>query len=383
MLRNSLLFGLIFLSGWRMNAQPVPAVGSFKSIDIANWNLNWFGKTQAGFGPSDDSLQIALVEDVLTRARIDLWIFSELVDTAAMLNIASKMGHHQLVISKHNQEQKNAVLFDTLLFRKGPMKMLAYNNYDSFSTGRFPLQVALIPKKAPLSDTLFVIALHLKANTGNDSQKMQAYLNRKLSSDWLAAYLKHQPVNKRILIAGDWNDDLDFSIYNNLPTPLVSCKKLDPGYVFLTRMLTDKHQSSTTGFDNPIDHQLASSALFSYSIADSTFVWKIDRYISKYAQNCSDHYPVVSRFSNHLNTIETEQQSDWNIYPNPADCRLNFSAENLLSIELWNYSGQPIFLDWRKGQDNLDIADLPEGVYCLRFGLENSVIFKTLIIRHD
>lgn len=366
-----------------MIAQNIPAIGRNSSIDIGNWNVSWLGKTEPGYGPSNDSLQQALVGRVLNNAQLDVWILSEVVDSNILKSILAQNKRYVSLFSDYSAEQKNAILVDTSLFRIGPYKTLAKNNYSAFSTGRFPLEVALIPKLAPVQDTLFIIALHLKANTGNDSQKLQAYESRRKSCEWLSAYLKNKQSSKRILVAGDWNDDLDFSIYNELPSSLTECKKLAPNYQFLTQILTDKQISTTTGFDNPIDHQLASFALAGYCFKDSTFVWQLNSIIPNYSKNCSDHLPVISRFSNHLNNLYSISKANIYMYPLPANKLLYIEADVPFEIELLDCSGKRCLVYWDPENKSLQTNHLNNGIYTIILKFEFTWVYRKIVVRND
>lgn len=382
-LNRLLITILIIVACLNLTAQTVSSIGSDKNIDIANWNVNWLGKTESGYGPANDTLQQSLVLDVLQKAEIDIWILSEVSDTNVFKSMMTKLGRYRYVISSHNQIQKNAVIYDSSLFRAGPTYLLAENNFNSFSTGRFPLMVTLIPKKADVGDTLFIIALHLKANTGNDSMKLQAYESRRKSCEWLANFLKTKSNSKRILIAGDWNDDLDVSIYNQLPSSLIECKKLNPDFTFLTQILTDNNISTTLGFDNPIDHQLASNALLHYYISDSTFVWHIENSIADFSKNCSDHLPVISRFSIHLNPVNSVPETTFHIYPNPASSQVYLQYNLPCKIQLIDMKGNVINIKWIEANKMIDLSELTDGIYTLLINFENGYAVRSIVVQHE
>ena len=99
---------------------------------------------------------------------------------------------------------------------------------------------------------------------------------------------------RRVLVLGDWNDDLDTSIASGNPTPFQNFLDDAADYTFLTRPFTDSNQGTTSGFTNAIDHQLASNELVSDYVAGSTSIVKPG--ITGYGTNTSDHYPITSRF---------------------------------------------------------------------------------------
>ena len=52
-------------------AQNVPSVGTDSTLDVATWNIEWFG--DAGSGPSDETTQFNNVKTVITNSEIDVW----------------------------------------------------------------------------------------------------------------------------------------------------------------------------------------------------------------------------------------------------------------------------------------------------------------------
>lgn len=379
-----IILTLVALSSLSLGGQSIPAIGDSTSLDICNWNLEWFGKTQSGYGPSNDALQQKLVTSVLQQADIDIWAFCEVSEPKAFDSMMQKLPWYEDVVANYFPEQKTAVVFRKILFAMAGYKLLGTSNKDSFSTGRFPLEVALIPKISMGIDTIFVIVLHLKANTGTDSEKLQAYNSRKRSSEWLKMYLSKRHVNNHCIVLGDWNDDLDASIYNSLPSPYINMLQTGFPFNFLTKKFTDNSTGTTTAYSDPIDHQLVSSKLMSWYMHDSTVVWKLDKYISNYATTCSDHYPVYSKFAFHSTQINAPHRSSkLNIVPQPAGNTLQINGlARPGALEVCDLSGRlqlfiPVYIN-----ESVDISSLDNGVYLLRLsGTGYSQTLK-LIIQH-
>ncbi len=350
------------------HAQNIPQVGQTYTLEIANWNLEWFGKTTPGFGPSDDVKQQALVLKTIQSADIDIWALCEVSEKKAFDSMMLKLPKYQSVLANYLPEQKTALLFSKNLFTFLDSKLLGTENKDSFSTLRFPLEVRLLPKNNIGIDTLRIIVLHLKANTGTDSAKMVAYNSRKRSADWLKMYLNSLPKNNFSMVVGDWNDDLDFSIFNNLPSPFVKLQSAGFNYQFLTKKFTDNGKGTTTGYPDPIDHQLASSSLALKHKTDSSFVWQIEQFISNYASTCSDHYPVYSIFNTYglgvNNEINIKQVS---LFPNPATKTISLGNVGLnQEIIIYNSLGQIVFERCGLEKNEIDISQWEKGLYFVR-----------------
>ena len=63
----------------------VPAQGTASTLDVASWNIEWFGST--GSGPTDEALQLANARDIISGADMDVWGVAEIVDQAHWNNL--------------------------------------------------------------------------------------------------------------------------------------------------------------------------------------------------------------------------------------------------------------------------------------------------------
>ncbi len=351
---------IFFLS--HTKAQKVPAIGRANELEIGNWNIEWFGKTTPGFGPANDSMQQRLVKTVLQASDIDIWVLCEVSDTGAYGRLMRQMPEYSGVLANYFSEQKTAVLYRNALFNCISSQLLGLNNRDSFSTGRYPLKATLTGKNSYPFDTIDVIAVHLKANTGSDSLKNVAYNSRKRSAEWLKAYTYSQSDLRKYIIAGDWNDDLDVSIYNQLPSSLLALKNASNGGQFITQRLSTYHIATTASYPDAIDHQFVSGRLYGYHTKDSAFAWRIDEYISNYASTCSDHFPVISRYKSRNNHLTNHPLKSYNIYPVPATSELWIESEEIIqSVNLIDLSGRIIPLTFTG--ESWSLIDIKSGIY--------------------
>lgn len=361
-------------------AQNIPSIGRPFELEIGNWNLEWFGKTESGYGPSNDSLQQAEISKVLSASHIDIWILTEIADTNALNSYLENTDIYGHFHSDYFSEQKTSILFNKQAFRLIGGKLLGTENKDSFSSGRFPLELTLLSLSALFPDTIYLISLHLKSNIGNESQKMSAYNSRKRSSEWLHDYLKNTHINHHCVVAGDWNDDIDLSIYNNLPTPFSKLLSNNFPFTFISKKLSEKKISSTTSYPETIDHFLSSNILAKHCNLDSVFVWRLDNLIAQYSEICSDHYPVISRFdfnSTHTSRMDIPKLT---IYPNPSTGKIqivNFSETAIISI--LDINGRIINFDIPVVGETIDISHLEPGSYILRI-CENGECTDNLIL---
>ncbi len=360
--RIIVIFCLSAISLSHLCSQTVPGIGRSNELEIGNWNIEWFGKTTPGFGPANDSMQQRLVKNILNASDVDVWILCEVADTGAFGRLMRQMPQYSASLASYFAEQKTAILYKKSDFKGIQAQLLGTKNKDSFSTGRYPLKLTLVSLKPSPFDSLDIIALHLKANTGNDSLKNLAYQSRKRSAEWLKAYTYTQTDPRKYIIAGDWNDDIDVSIYNQLPTSLNPIKLESNGGYFITQRLSVYRIPTTASYPDAIDHQFVSNRLYNYYAKDSVFVWRIDQYISNYASTCSDHFPVISRYNQRYSNLSKVKSFKGKIYPNPSDKYITIeTSEDIKTVNLIDLSGKIIELHLT---DNYcDISHLKKGLY--------------------
>lgn len=284
---------VVFFSALKLNAQ-IPVIGDTNTIEIGNWNLEWFGNT--GYGPTDEPLQQNNVYDVIKTTDIDFWGLCEVSDSTAWKNLLSKLSGYSGVIATWSQTQKTALLYRNKYFKLLYSKSVLSNYYKEFASGRLPLEAAFETNFKNKKDTLIAFVLHMKANVGSDSQKNEAYQLRKGAELALKDYIDSKYSGKAYIILGDWNDDLDESIYNNLTTPYTAMLNDSNHYFFTTLRLTLSGKTSMASYNNVIDHQAISARMKYYYVQNSSAVIYMNNYISNYSTTTSDHYPVYSKY---------------------------------------------------------------------------------------
>jgi endonuclease/exonuclease/phosphatase family metal-dependent hydrolase len=272
--------------------------GTGAELRVANWNVEWFGDTENG--PSDEALQQQNVRDVMLAVDADVWALQEVVSTTAFAALEAQLpGYDGLVSSDdarvpdgsyryREYEQKVALLYRTDRVQVLGAQLILTSEDYAFA-GRPPLRVDLRLSNGTL---LTVITLHLKAQIGSAQED---YDRRKASAVALKSYLDATLPTQRVLVLGDWNDDLDTSILAGNPTPFRDLLDDAADYTYLTAPFSEyPNQGTTVSYSNAIDHQLATNELQADYVAGSVTI--VRPAITDYGRNTSDHYPVTSRF---------------------------------------------------------------------------------------
>ncbi len=278
----------------------VPAKGTATTLDVAGWNLEWFGDPSRG--PSNDTLQRQNAYDVLSGADIDLWGLQEIVSAAQFNTMKSQLAGYAGFLSNDpivtggsssytSSEQKLGFLYKTSVASVQSARVIL-TAYDYDFAGRPPLEVKLSVTLNGQADNVVVIVLHMKAIS--DSSSHQRRLN---ASNALKSYLDTTYPTQKVFVVGDFNDDLDTSITSGKPTPYANFLADAADYQFPTKVLTDAGISSTASGGATLDHHLVTNELALSLVPGSTEVYRVDNYIPSYASTTSDHFPIVSRYT--------------------------------------------------------------------------------------
>src|SRR5687767_5109456 len=119
-----------------MASAQIPVIGNDSSIEIANWNIEWFGNTSNG--PSNEKLQQQNAANIIQTTDMDLWGLGEISDAAAWDTLLKRLPDYGGIISTWEQTQKTAVLYKKSIFRALYSRhILAVYNLE-FASGRLP-----------------------------------------------------------------------------------------------------------------------------------------------------------------------------------------------------------------------------------------------------
>jgi len=281
----------------------IPALGEAGTLDIASWNLEWFGARN--FGPTDEVMQLRNVQNVIAGTDFDIWGLVEVVDgeqwqslvdqlpgyTGLLANDLSVIDGAAYYSDFDNTEQKVAILYkNSLASVRDARVILTDSDYDF--AGRAPLQVTLRVTLNGATDDIVVIVMHPKCCA--DTTSWQRRVNASIA---LKSYLDATFPTQKVWVIGDFNDDVDTSISPGQPSPYANFIDDSAHYKIPTQALSLAGIGSTVRYFDTIDHHLNTAASNAIYIADSATVDRVDRYIPGYKTTTSDHYPVLSRYT--------------------------------------------------------------------------------------
>jgi endonuclease/exonuclease/phosphatase family metal-dependent hydrolase len=280
----------------------LPARGASDTLDIASWNIEWFGAK--GNGPVDKARQRDNAFEVIAGADMDIWGVAEIVSTADFAALTARLQGYSGLLANDprvldgakyyngfgNHEQKVGLLYkDAVASLIDAQIILGDHDYDF--AGRPPLQVTLRVTLRGRREDIVVIVMHAKCCS--DTRSWQ---RRQSAASALKTYLDTRFPTQKVWIIGDYNDDLDTSITVGQSSAYAAFLADRAHYAFPSASLTRSRLASTVDHPDTIDHHLVTDEADALYIPGSSEVYRADQYIEHYRTTTSDHYPVLSRY---------------------------------------------------------------------------------------
>ncbi len=293
------------------------------TLEVVNWNVEWFGSTTAGQGPSDKNVQQANVQTILQNIGADIYGLVEVVDESRLAAVVSNMPGYSYVICNWGSHtntnsttpspltgaQKQAFVYKTALFSNivtAPLLSQGINTaadisnpaYNYFSSGRFPYMMTADVTLNGITQNVRFVLVHAKANT---SPTATSYSRRKSSADTLYYTLNNLFPSDNIIVLGDFNDDLDQTITDGIMPPTSSYSAFindDMRFSKPTLALSLAGKKSTVGFNDMIDHVITSNEMnINYMSNTAAALTDVASLVTNYGTTTTDHYPIFTRYS--------------------------------------------------------------------------------------
>ncbi|MGI4749814.1 MAG: gliding motility-associated C-terminal domain-containing protein [Janthinobacterium lividum] len=287
------------------------------TLEVVNYNIEWFGSTAAGLGPTDKNLQEANIKTILGNIKADVFGLLEVVDIARLQRIVSAMPGYSMVVSDFGSyadnatdpdyagAQKLAFVYKTAMFQNVKISDFlrcteAQNcpDFSYWSGGRFPYVMDADVTLNGVTKHITFVLIHAKANT---SPTLTAYQRRKSGADDLKAVLDANYPGKNFVVLGDFNDDLNQTVTAGITPPTTSYSSFinDPANYFpLTLPLSTAGKKSTVSYSSVIDNVIVSKTMNTFYVNGTAEVLNsVAGLVSNYGNTTTDHYPVLTRYA--------------------------------------------------------------------------------------
>ncbi|WP_250632673.1 YDG domain-containing protein, partial [Rhodoflexus caldus] len=313
---------------------PHDAIPANETLDIVTLNVEWFGHPSNG--PTDDNLQRTNLATVLNQLQADVYVLQEICNVAQFNSLVSAMpGYAAKLVTECfsnrpssptgaqiDDGQKIAFIYKTsvitpdatfnggepLCYLSGypvppdypqPFGASISNPSRFWASGRFPALFVVDATINGATRKLHLFGIHARANSS--SVALENYSMRKFDINAFKQRLDVDFPNANIIVAGDYNDDVDVTVSDN---PLNGPSTYDvfvndpAAYRVLSGSLSAQGWRSYASRTNMIDHIMVSDELFNNHLAGSELV--IDPYSLlpnfNFNTTVTDHLPVGTRF---------------------------------------------------------------------------------------
>ncbi|NGP76007.1 hypothetical protein G3570_05160 [Balneolaceae bacterium YR4-1] len=267
-------------------------------LETVTWNLERYGDdlygSEAGIQRTKNILRIA------DSLKADLYGLQEITGQAGLDTLSKYMpGYRGFVADYITYNQKLGFLYNTNTIDSLSSGAITTGQDDYDWAGRLPLYFSFNYNYNGTSTPIYAIVIHAKANTGNTQELEEAYERRVRAAESLYTYLQSEKPDTRIILLGDYNDDVDVSIYDDSsPSPYDDFVMAENSFRAVTESISDANQSSYIAGDysDLIDHIIISDELFNnYTASSEEIYFEAENFIEDYVNTTSDHLPVWAK----------------------------------------------------------------------------------------
>jgi len=390
---------LVCVALLQLFAVAVKGQSTSDTLDVINWNLEFFGDNS-----SELPEEMIKVKTIMQALDADVYALTEVVNTDSLNSLVQSLNGYNYVVSpfgsfagtpsssQYESAQKLAFVYRTSMVRNVSGRALLKSStaaYNYWASGRFPYLVSaeVLGRDNQWQQFQFVI-IHAKANS-DYSSCFRRYSGALEMKDTLDTYF----ANDRIIILGDFNDDLDISICASFTesnyAEFVKDSVDANSYASLTLPLSVAGVSSIAGYSSFLDHVIVSNEVRPYYVAGSAEMLKdkVNSLVSSYSSYVSDHFPVRTKFvlEQPLSTDAFTTRRDFTVYPIPASDRLQISDVKgaYSSYELLSTDGKVLAVGTISGAiTNLSVDQLSTGYYFLRlYGKGKTTVSKVSVVK--
>lgn len=263
--------------------------GEDNTLEIASWNIEQFPKH--GQTVSD-------VKNIILDLDIDLYAVEEINDVASFrnlldsLNAAAGGDFYDGRLNELSSNLKTGIIFKKTIIEVVDSTYLYVNDYDF--AGRPPYALYLRAHRNSQVFDFTLIVVHLKAYGDPESQNRRKNAIQKLRN-YIANQVQQPGNDPDYFVAGDWNDELDDPVPDNVFLPFLSDTA---NYRFLTEPFagsSTEYSYIAGSFKSLIDHIMVTTSVENAYSGITAKIIKVDETFTLYLSEVSDHRPVASK----------------------------------------------------------------------------------------
>jgi hypothetical protein len=302
------------------------SLSPLSTVNMTNWNLNWFGTTQTAYGPPDKTQQVANVKAILPSLHADVYALQEVVNEQALANIVAGMPDYAYVIANYGSHAnpfdtghadlsmvpKLAFVYNTTKVTNIQTDVLlsagintpedaATQYYDNWASGRYPYMLTADVNLGDnnggtLTKKIHFINIDALDNAGG---VLTNYYRRKNAAFALDSLVKSNYNSENVVILGNFNDDLNHTTMAGIDTTSFSSFIYDSTlYQFPTKLLSQQKQRSNANYPGVVDNVIVNNTMAAWHLPSSAIVLSaVSGQVAGYDTTTAGHYPVATQFS--------------------------------------------------------------------------------------
>ncbi|MEM6831699.1 MAG: endonuclease/exonuclease/phosphatase family protein, partial [Bacteroidota bacterium] len=356
-----------------------------QTLDVATWNMEFFGTTINGFGPSNVTLQAENALTVLSSLNADIIALQEVSNDSLLMAVLDSLPGYELICSDVFSRsfetpdpnnpfppQKLCYIYNTAVVTVVEDRVVfdefytqartgVINDLDGYptssgassfwSSGRLPYQLIADVTFSGSTERVNLINVHGKSGSSANDLARKVFDNTVLKDSMDAQY-----GSDRLIVLGDYNDDVTTSIGGG-PSSYEVIIGDTLNYRAITRSLSEANiPTFIGGSGSTIDHITISNELFSDLVPGSETIYFPFNDISNFEGTTSDHLPVIARFEvvpplDPLTSSISETQTVFSGYAPQATATLEVTPSGGLA---------PYSFEWSTGDTTSVINVTPE-----------------------
>lgn len=258
----------------------LPLLGDSNTFEFGTWNIENFPK-------SDRAVDLA--SDVVKDTEVDVMALEEVASEVAFQQLLDELPGFSGILSPH--EYANGYQKLAFVWREADLELLDWELLFVKQTKNFPrppLQAHFkIKTGSRAGQEIYLIAVHLKATTENDSQQRREGAN--IDLERYVADLTARVPGAQVTLLGDFNERVTWASGLNVFKPWTDKPE---NYTFQTKPLALAGEYTFISPSRPmLDHMISTRNVELNPIT----IPKLETMIPSYRDLVSDHLPVMAR----------------------------------------------------------------------------------------
>jgi hypothetical protein len=293
------------------------------TFDVVSWNIEWFGSTLPGQGPTNVNQQLQNVRTIFEDLQADVYALQEIIDLQKIEELTAALPDYGYIVSPatsaggtFDEAQKLVFLYNKRTVEPVTTRVLLQGVQDSdlvgypstpdrfWASGRLPFLMEAKVNINGSSQNINLINIHTRSNGGGESAANPRYAMRRYDVDVLKDSLDHYYGDVPFMLLGDFNDDLDETVadpsaptVNTTETSFIKFINDSTRYIPVTLSLSNAGLRTFIAFENVIDHMIISDELADNWLVNSERIVAPFNLVTNYQNTTSDHLPIKVRFT--------------------------------------------------------------------------------------